>query len=112
MRPARLSATRWPMSWTISTRSLTRSKSPGIERSIARGLLEVAPDRGDEDGRIRVERIAVGHPRDVVGHRALDAVAVGDPLVLGRQEVGALREVPEQLPQHALRLAVLGLRRP
>src|SRR5438552_16694515 len=106
------------MSCTMSTRSLTRSKSPGIARSIAPRLrqqrargLEVAPHGRDEDRRVRVQGVAVGHAGDVVRDRALGAVGRGDPLVLWWEDLGMLLEVLEQREQHALGLAILGLRR-
>src|SRR5438093_12184575 len=78
-------------------------------RSSASTSLQMTPARRDEDRGVRVEGIPVRHPRDVIGHGALGAVALGDPLVLGRQEVRVLLEMLEQFPEHALSLAVLGL---
>src|SRR6266511_3915075 len=71
----------------------------------------MAPARRNEDGTVRVQGIAVRHARDVIRNGALDAVALSDSLVLGREKVGLLLEVLKQLPENALRLAVLGLRR-
>src|SRR2546428_264544 len=71
--------------------------------------LQMAPARWDEDRGVRVERVPVGHPGDVVGNSALDAIALCDPLVLGREDLGTLFEVLKQVPEDALRLAVLRL---
>src|SRR5437868_175970 len=73
--------------------------------------LEMAPAGWDEDRGVRVERVSVGHSCHVVGDRALGPVALRDPLMLGRQQLGMALEMAEELPEHALRLAVLGLRR-
>src|SRR5438477_434228 len=73
--------------------------------------LQMAPARRDEDRGVRVQRIPVGHPRHVIRDGPLSAVALGDPLVLRRQELGMFLEMPEELPEDALGFAVLGLGR-
>src|SRR2546423_8494032 len=72
-----------------------------------RPLLQMAPARRNEDRRVCVEGIPVGHAGDVVGDCALSPVALGDPLMLGREKLGVLLEMLEQFPEHALRFAVL-----
>src|SRR5439155_10971381 len=69
----------------------------------------MAPAGWNEDRRIRVERIPVGHTGYVIRDGPLPPVALGDPLVLRRQELGMLLEMLKELPEHALRFAVLGL---
>src|SRR5713101_1763773 len=76
-----------------------------------RRSLQMAPARRNEDRGIRVECISVGHARHVIRDCTLHTVALGDPLVLRREQVGMLLEILEQLPENALRLAILGLRR-
>src|SRR5216683_3775941 len=72
--------------------------------------LERTPGCRNEERRVRVQRVPVGHARDVVGYRALGAVALRDLLMLGGHALGVLLEILEQIPQHALGLLVLGLR--
>src|SRR5438067_13038818 len=84
-RPALRSCTRSPTSWTMSTRSLTRSKSPGMSTNYrwAGRRLAAAPGGRDEQALVRVQRVRVGHSRDVVRDGALDTVLIRDALVLG-----------------------------
>src|SRR5207237_4410867 len=97
-------------------RALDRHSEGGLFRSWPRVLamrelcqLQMAPARRDKDRGVRVEGIPVGHSRNVIRDGALDAVALCDPLVLGRQQLGTLLEMLEKFPEHPLRFAVLGL---
>src|SRR5439155_11656648 len=72
--------------------------------------LQMAPARWDEDRSVRVQRVPVGHSRHVVCDRTLDAITLCDPLVLGGKDLRVLFEMLQQLPEHALRLAVLSFR--
>src|SRR5438552_19020521 len=74
--------------------------------------LQMAPAGRDKDRGVRIERIPVGHTRDVVRDGSLRAVALRDPLMLGRQKLGMLLEMLEQLPQDTLGFAVLAIGRP
>src|SRR5207245_5429399 len=73
--------------------------------------LQMAPDGRDEDRGVRVQRVEVRHAGDVVGDRALGALALRDASMLARQDLGMLLGELEERPEDALRLAVLGLSR-